>query len=128
MAKQKKEIMEEVDEEIETDEEGDDLDPAKKRGRKASNNGFEILGGKYQISSEARQWKVSTRTSSNGEVKWLPKWYVSSLSSCLRFIFEIEVRTSDYTTLQELADNVERIKNQIGEALAEAGIEPVWKE
>ncbi len=114
------EETEEVEEEseVEDDEESD----KPKRGRKASTSGI-VLNDKWMINSDANQWKVNFKT---GKDSWAPKVYLSSISGCLKWIVENEIRTSQYNSLKELADNIDNIKKEIGEFIKEQGLDPIW--
>lgn len=121
------EIEESEVEEDDSDEEEDESEDSpkqkgKKRGRKSSSSEL-IVNEKWMINSDANQWKVNLRT---GENAWTPKAYLCSLSSCLKWLVEHEIRVSEYSTLKELADNVDSIKEEIGNFIEEQGLDPIW--
>lgn len=124
------EEIEEVEEEIEEEEEGgeeceeeggEDV-TKRKRGRKAASSEL-IVNERWMINSDANQWKVNQRT---GQTTWAPKVYLSSLSACLKWLVEHEIRVSEYSSLQELSHNIDKIKEDIGAFITQQGLDPIW--
>lgn len=76
---------------------------------------IEILG--YRLSSDKQGWTINKSTTSNGKTVWQPQSYHATMLYAVQKIFEVEVRTSNYTNVEELAQNVQNIKEEISQAL-----------
>jgi len=116
------EEVEEAQEEVEEEVGEEDGFEKRKRGRKAASSEL-IVNERWMINSDANQWKVNQRT---GATTWAPKVYLNSLSSCLKWLVEHEIRVSEYSSLRELADNIDNIKAEIGQFIKDQGLDPIW--
>lgn len=117
------EEIEEVEEDI--DDDSDDSEGSK-RGRKAITSYVQITPT-YRVGSDARQWKVYQMVSNkDGNEVYQPKMFFGSFHACVQAIFETEIRTSEYNSLEDLANNIQTIKSQIKEALESSGITTDW--
>jgi len=123
---------EELDHELgeldEDDIEGEDSE-GRKRGRKVVSSYIQVTPT-FRVGSDARQWKVYQLVSNkNGKEIYQPKSYLNSLNSCIQSIFETEVRTSSYESIEDLLNNIQTIKSQIKNSLEASGLDiSSWKE
>lgn len=75
-----------------------------------------ILGkGDWAISSDKYQWKLMKKTGidKNGEAIYKSEYYFVTLPGLIKYLFELKLRESEYSSIEELLSNVEKIHEQI---------------
>jgi L-lactate utilization protein LutB len=74
-----------------------------------------FFDGEFAISSDERQWKVVKlyNDKKNGKIVEQPMTFHSTLHGAVDSLFHRRVRSSEYESIQDLANAVESIREEI---------------
>lgn len=76
---------------------------------------IKFFGNEYGITSDERQWKIVQPYHDKKNNKWTnkPVSYHSTLHSAVEALFKLKIRTSDYESVKQLCDNIDKIRDEI---------------
>jgi len=82
-----------------------------------------IIFDDWAIGSTISGWSILKKTKVKKNVIWQSQWYYSSFASCVDAMIKKQIRMSDYSSVKELADNIEKIRTDVFKALEQSGID-----
>lgn len=92
------------------------------KGRRKNSDSLIVIDKEWAIKPDAHQWQLCKRVDNKGQILWQPKKY-GSLKYLITACFEMKVRTSAFSNLSDLADNIEDAKNEMKQILLDNGLD-----